>query len=177
MGFGVGSLFSVLLGGAWLVKETVGEIKEHSGDEVRRRLISSYIDENTDLELEDRLRKDIENPDKYDEIWARIEGYKRDNPTILWSKIHKTTGTKCYAGFSLLNCRSFDIADIGERRIPFRDAKGSLYGRNQMEERQLHDNREIALSLLIWTYGKETRDSARNNAERIYPIAPSKRKW
>ena len=177
MSFGVGDLFGILAGGAFVTKEAIKEIGERAESEGRTKLIQAYISESTDIELEKKLKMDIEDPKKYAEVWERIESYKRDNPTTAWCKTHKATGKKCYPGFSLIYCRSFDVADIGKRRIPFRDAKGGLFGRNQTEEAQLHDNREIALSLLMWTYGKETVNSARKNAENIYPITPSKHQW
>jgi len=178
MAFGVDDLFSIVAGSAWLTKEGASAIGEQAQDKARDELIRDYILRNTDDALEAKLRKDIEDPDKFDEIWQRIEQFKRDNPTKLWKKIHKETRTPCYAGFSLVNVRTFSVNDIGQKRLPFRDAKGGLYGRNLTEESQLRDNREIALSLLIWTYGKETRESAQQNAQRVYPIQKSKgRNW
>ena len=178
MGFGVGDLFGIFAGGAWLAKENIASIGEQSVDKTRSELIQAYILENTDSALEEKLRKDIEDPDKYDEIWQRIERFKRDNPTMLWKKLHQKTGTICYAGFSLLNVRTYGVEDIGKKRLPFRDSTGSMYGKSYAEEARLRDNREIALSLLIWTYGKETKTSAVQNAERIYPLPRGKiRNW
>ena len=68
---GIGDLFSIFAGGAWLATETAKEIGERAVGEERSRLIKAYIAEHTDPELEQRMMEDVKNPDMYDAVWER----------------------------------------------------------------------------------------------------------
>lgn len=83
---GIGDLFSIFAGGAWLATETAKEIGERAVGEERSRLIKAYIAEHTDPELEQRMMEDVKNPDMYDAVWERIESFKRDNPVSAMRK-------------------------------------------------------------------------------------------
>ena len=154
---GVGDLFTILAGGAWLTKEAVNEIGERADDQTRDALIKKYIAEHTDPALERRLWEDVENPVMYDELWRRIETFKRDNPVYCNEDIIKNT-KKDYTGIKEIVYSPW--YDVGKRRPLFRDANpsGLVY-------------------LLMQTYGKMKLSHAREEAERLYPIPKSKRSW
>ena len=82
----------------------------------------------TDFVLERQLILDIENQKKYDEIWTRIELYKRNRGhySLIYDKLWETVGKQR---------RRF----CSERGTPIREYEG---------------NREFGLKLLMMTYDK-----------------------
>ena len=170
MGFGVGDLFSILAGGAWLAKDAVCESLERDRNNRQYRLCKTYVDKHTDPELEKKLKKDIEDPKKYNQIWERIEKYQRDNPLCPWNRCYEDAPRESYVWFFA----DFKQSDIGKKRLPVRNEKGSLYGRNSAEGDWLFRNQEFTLSLLMWTYGKESSRNAINNACNVVYASPEK---
>jgi len=163
MSFGIGDLFSILSGGAWLAKEAAKEAAEKKDDitcaERRRR----FIAEHTDLELEEKLKKEIEDPREYESVWQRIEAFKREN--CEFCDMHSNEHER------------FGWAQVGTQRLAFRDKKGGLYGKSLYEETQLKGNRNIALYLLMQTYGKMKLSHAEAVAGRMFPLKESNRSW
>ena len=172
---GIGDLFSIFAGGAWLATETAKEIGERAVGEERSRLIKAYIAEHTDPKLEQRMMEDVKNPDMYNTVWERIESFKRDNPVFCDEEakkflIKRHDGTYDYASI-------FGWQDVGKRRLMFRTANGCLYGKSQYEDMELDGNRNIAVMLLMQTYGKMKLSHARATASELYPAQKSKRHW
>lgn len=161
MSFGVGDLFGILAGAAFVAREVGIEISERAEGEVRSKLIKEFVAEHTDVELEHKLIADVENPYKYDEVWNRLEEFKRNNP--IFCKKH----TSQYDRFGWEN--------VGKARLRFRDSNGTLIGKNQNEELALKGNRNIAVYLLMQTYGKMTENSALEAAREKFPLKPTKR--
>ena len=124
-----------------------------------------YIELWTDPELEARLEADIENPDKYDEIWDRLEEFKRTRGTQLVCEEldEKPLVLDGYAIYS-----SLWIKVVGVERRPFRDTNGNLEGRNKNEEKMLDLYRYSALLCLMHTYNKKTMTQARKEAEHFF---------
>ena len=58
MAFGIGDLFGILGSGAWLAKEGVREISERTDNRNNKELIDAFVAEHTDLELEEKLKKE-----------------------------------------------------------------------------------------------------------------------
>lgn len=172
---GIGDLFSIFAGGAWLATETAKEIGERAVGEKRSRLIKAYIAEHTDPELEQRMMEDVKNPDMYDAVWERIESFKRDNPVFCDEEAKKSL-IKKYDGTYGYTSR-FGWQNVGEERLPFRTANGSLYGKSQYQDLELDGNRNIAVMLLMQTYGKMKLSHAKTTAEKLYPIPKTNRNW
>jgi hypothetical protein len=174
MGFRIGDLFGMIGGGAWLLKESVNAIGEHAGDRTRHALIEAYFAEHTDPILEERVNAEIENPACREAIWRRLEEYKRDNP--VWCKRHEKRGWRDkYTGRWV--SPPFGWQSIGVERIPFRDEKGRLYGKNQYEAMVLRGNRNRVLNLLMHTHGKMSMTEARYSADEKFPMPKSTRSW
>ena len=156
-------LFGLLAGGAMIAKDSIDAARENVRSMEIAEARKEYVKAHTDSELEERLMHDVENPEKYEDLWERIESFKRDNP-VFCSK-HASR----YERFGWNN--------VGHERLMFRSAKGGLYGKTQYESMLLDGNRNIAVYLLMQTYGKMKKSHAQAEAERIYPIIPSKRRW
>ena len=161
MGFSVGDLFGILAGGAFVAREACIEIGEKAEGEERAKQIKVFIAEHTDAELEQRLTADVENPSMYEEVWKRLEEFKRDNP--VFCKQHTSQYDR------------FGWANVGKERLNFRSEKGSLIGSSQNEELILKSNRNVAVYLLMQTYGKMTVNAALEAAREKYPLKPTKR--
>lgn len=71
MSFGVGDLFGILGGGAFVTREACIEIGERAEGEERAKLIKAFITEHTDAELEKKLTADVENPSTYNDVWEK----------------------------------------------------------------------------------------------------------
>ena len=71
----------------------------------------------------------------------------------------------------------FGWQNVGEERLPFRTTNGSLYGKSQYQDLELDGNRNIAVMLLMQTYGKMKLSHAKTTAEKLYPIPKSNRNW
>ena len=174
MGFSIGDLFSMIGGGAWLLKESANAIGECADDSVRSALIEAYIAEHTDPILEERLRAEIEDPACCQVIWQRLEEYKRDNP--VWCRQHEEQSWRGQHTKKMYS-PAFGWQSIGVERIPFRDEQGKLHGKNQTEEKILACNRNRVLALLMHTYGKMTIAEARYYVEEKFPTPKSTRSW
>ena len=143
MPFGIGDLLSILGGAGFLAKKTVEEHKEREAALTKNDLIQKFVQKYTDPALEERLRKDIQNPEKYDEIWERIESYKaRKGGWYVWKREHPAW------------------QDVGHNRLPFRTASGELHAPTQYEDDVLQGNRNKALFMLMHTHGKMTVNDA-----------------
>lgn len=174
MAFGIGDLFGILGGGAWLAKEGVREISERTDNRNNKELIDAFVAEHTDLELEEKLKKDLLNPALHDSIWAALESYKRDNP--VWCKQHEKSGW--YGEYTQqFHEPNFGWQDIGNKRVPLLDAKGTVRGKNAQEEGQLAANRNLVLQMLMEMNGKMRHDIALLEARRKYPLPKSNRSW
>ena len=149
MSFGIGDLLSILTGAGFLAKEGVKASRERSDALNRNELIRQFVQKYTDPELEERLWQDILNPDKYDEIWDRIEMYKARNGG--W-----------YQWYSDYPCWQA----VGTKRLPFRTKIGELHAKVQYDEAVLDGNRKTALFMLMHTYGKMTVNNATTSARR-----------
>lgn len=79
------------------------------------------------------------------------------------SLIKKYDGTYGYTS-------RFGWQNVGEERLPFRTANGSLYGKSQYQDLELDGNRNIAVMLLMQTYGKMKLSHAKTTAEKLYPF-------
>ena len=160
MAFGIGDLFGIFGGGAWLIKEGVREIGEQAENRTVNELINSFVAENTDLELEKKLTQELLNPASHQDIWEALERYKLENP--VWCRQHET---------------NFGWQDIGRKRVPLLDENGTVRGRNAQEESQLAANRNLVLQMLLEMRGKMRYDIALIEARKKYPLPKSKRSW
>ena len=143
MPFGIGDLLSIFGGAGFVAKKAVEEHKERDAALTKNDLIQKFVQKYTDPALEDRLRQDIQNPEKYDEIWDRIEAYKaRKGGWYLGKREHPAW------------------QDVGHNRLPFRTASGELHAPTQYEDDVLQGNRNKALFMLMHTYGKMTVNDA-----------------
>ncbi len=174
MPFGIGDLFGILGGGAWLAKEGVKEISEQAENRDRNALIDAYVAEHTDPALEEKLKKDLLDPALHDGIWKALESYKLDHPA--WCREHEKTGW--YGAYTRKFYEpNFGWQDIGLKRVPLLDAKGSVRGRNAQEEERLAANRSLVLQMLLEMHGKMRHDIALLEARKKYPLPKSKRSW
>ena len=153
MAFGIGDLFGIFGGGAWLIKEGVREIGEQAENRTVNELINSFVAENTDLEL---------------------ERYKLENP--VWCRQHEKSGW--YGEYTQqFHEPNFGWQDIGRKRVPLLDENGTVRGRNAQEESQLAANRNLVLQMLLEMRGKMRYDIALIEARKKYPLPKSKRSW
>ena len=119
--------------------------------------------------------EDVKNPDMYDAVWERIESFKRNNPVFCDEEAKKSL-IKKYDGTYDYTSR-FGWQNVGKERLPFRTANGSLYGKSQYQDLELDGNRNIAVMLLMQTYGKMKLSHAKTTAKKLYPIPKSNRNW
>lgn len=174
MAFGIGDLFALLGGGAWLAKEGVCEICEQTNNRNTKELIDAFIAENTDLELETKLNEELMNPVYHGSIWAALEKHKRENP--VWCKQHEKSGW--YGEYTKKFYEpNFGWQDIGHKRIPLLDEAGTAHGKNMQEEMQLSANRNLVLQMLMEMHGKMRYDVALLEARKKYPLPKSNRSW
>ena len=147
MSFGIGDLLSILTGAGFLAKEGAKASRERSDALNRNELICQFIQKYTDRELEEKLRQDILDPAKDDEIWERIESYKvKKGKWYRWNSDHPAW------------------QEVGLERKPFRTESGNIHARTQYEDTMLNDNRKHALFMLMHTYGKMTVQNATQEA-------------
>lgn len=143
MPFGIGDLLSIFGGAGVVAKKAVTEHKEREAALTKADLIQKFVQKYSDPALEERLRQDIQNPEKYNEIWERIESYKtRKGGWYRWNHEHPAW------------------QDVGQTRLPFRTASGELHASTQYEDAVLEGNRNKALLMLMHTYGKMTVNDA-----------------
>lgn len=143
MAFGIDDLLYIFAGTGFLFNRAAKEKKEKRQSLTRNDLIQQFVQKYTDPDLEERLRLEILDPGKYEEIWERIESYKsKKGGWYLWKRDHPAW------------------QEVGERRLPFRTEDGLLYPKNQYETSVLSGNRNKALFMLMHTYGKMTVDDA-----------------
>lgn len=169
---GVLELYEILFGGAWVTKELFKEAGERGVEKRRSELIKQYVAEHTDLELEERLMREVESPSKYNEVWERIENFKRENPVYCKREADKSWKKKYDGTYGYFS--RFGWQDVGYSRLEFRTSKGSLYGKTQREDILLEGNRNIAVYLLMQTYGKMKLSHAKTQAENMYRPQRSK---
>lgn len=150
--FGVGDLLLILLGGGTLAtksfKESEAKMDQHVKEELEQRFIERY----TDPELEKKIEQDILNPDKYEEIWDRIERYKKENGAI-----YLEDAKNPYSPWNQYACI---------KRVPFRDSNGSIKGKNRTESDLLEHYRSAAVVMLMHTHGKMSTHNAQKVAMR-----------
>lgn len=174
MAFGIGDLFGIFGGGAWLAKESVREICEQADNRTNKELIDAFVAEHTSLELEQRLKDELLDPDSHENVWKRLEVYKRENP-MLCKKHEKSRWRGQYT--QQFYQPNFGWQDIGQRRIPLLDKKDAVRGKNIQEESQLAANRNLVLHMLMEVHGKMRHDIAPLEARKKYPLPKSKRSW
>jgi len=145
------SLGWITAGFAYLFGSSIKETCKDVGIAQKRKLKEEYIALNSDRELEARLGKEILMPSKYNEIWERIERYKRD-------------------GGSFYVLRSYDYFkksewdDVGKSRLPMFNHRGELLKNCGTI------NADRILQLLINTYGKMTVGQAGGEAYTYYGL-------
>lgn len=143
MSFKIGDLLSIFGGAGFLLTQASKEYKEKQRELTRNELICQFVQKYTDPVLEEKLKQDILNPEKYDEIWYRIESYKaRDGWWYNWNRHHPAWQS------------------VGRERLRFRTESGLAHPKNQYEDTLLHGNRNKALFMLMHTYGKMTVNEA-----------------
>lgn len=143
MPFGIGDLLSIFGGAGFLAKKAVEERKERETALTRNELIQKFVQKYSDPVLEEKLRQEIQNPEKYNEIWERIESYKaRKGGWYRWNREHPAW------------------QEVGQCRLPFRTETGNLHASTQYENDVLEGNRNKALLMLMHTYGKMTVNDA-----------------
>ena len=143
MSFGIGDLLSIFAGAGFLANKAAKEHKEKQQALTRNDLIQRFVQKYTDPVLEEKLRQDILDPAKYDEIWERIESYKaRNGGWYSWRRDHPAWQA------------------VSQERLPFRTESGAVHAKNQYEDSVLSDNRNKALFMLMHTYGKMTVNDA-----------------
>ena len=65
-----------------IAKDSIDAARENVRSMEIAEARKEYVKAHTDSELEERLMHDVENPEKYEELWERIESFKRDNPVF-----------------------------------------------------------------------------------------------
>jgi hypothetical protein len=101
-----------------------------------------------DQELERKLWRDVCDQDKLDEVWNRIEQFKRDNPVI---------------------CAQDDTNHwgyVGKHRFRTTYARGERHAKKRDEE--LRIARSMTVDLLAMTYGKHSQSQASIISSRGY---------
>jgi hypothetical protein len=137
----LGELFWAVAGGIYLVGHSIkGDISKLNEAE-QDKIIMDYMRTHTDMELEKRLRIEVGTPSIYNEIWERIEDYKRND-----------------GAFTKLGGSSDDLwASVCESRLPLFDNKGRIPKRTMIEY-----NHGSVLRLLMHTYNKRVGGEAYN---------------
>lgn len=100
------------------------------------------------------MTKDVENPAKYEEIWRRIEEFKRDNPAWCFINIRESTREKYMEPGVTISSPWYNI--VGKFRPDFFAPFGGIYGKTQRQTDYLESNRKLAVTLLMQTYWKKT---------------------
>lgn len=151
---GILDLFTMIAGGAWLTKETIRETADRGEEKFRDGWIKRYVENNTDIELEQELLKKINTSSA--EVWTRLETFKRDNP--VWCKAHE-------------NKPEYDVY--------FKKYNEAVPGWQDVGvTRDLGPGNEpVVLKMAMETYGKMPARVAQYQAEKAYPEIQSKRKW
>ena len=171
MPFGVGDLFGIFGGAAWLAKEGIQEMCESVDNATNAELVEKFVQEHSDPELEEKYAQEILIPSNHEGFWRRIETYKRENP--VWCRLEdKKWSRRCgkYKGYGWW--------DVGKKRLQITDAKGRLYGKTKYERDILGSNRNDVITLLIETHGKMSSGTAWLEATKFkYPLKKSKRSW
>lgn len=139
---------STIGAGAFVAKEVGSSIKSQVNFEVREQYRKKFFDEWVDEKLEAKLRDDLSKPSKYDEIWERIEKYKRDDGEVYLMR--KLFGEK--AG------RRYFWGEVGEKRLRIRNANGKYP--TGYTAKVYNENFWKTMSLLMNTYEKLTSDDA-----------------
>ena len=162
----IGSFFTILAAGGWILKESYKELSAGVEADSRDRLMKKFVEEHTDLELESRLLNDIENPEKYNEVWSRIERFKRDNPFLIEREIRRIRGDKGDRLHGYVPRSEWEY--VGSTRLPFRTPSGALRCKGLERSMTLEHNRIIALWFLMISYGKLSSGRAEQIARNIY---------
>ncbi len=152
---GVLGLFTMLAGGAWLTKETIRETGERGVEKYRTDMVRKYVAEHTDLKLEQEWAQKIDDPDCFEEVWTRLESFKRDNP--VWCEQHSNKPRYSEYLQKMIE-PSFGWQSIGKLR--FKKIPDEL--------------RSVILNMLMQTHGKNTANAARQLASLEYPTPESK---
>lgn len=92
---GILDLFTMIAGGTWLTKEAIHETADRGEEKFRDDWIKKYVENNTDIELEQELLKKINTSSA--EVWTRLETFKRDNP--VWCKAHENKPEEAVPGW------------------------------------------------------------------------------
>lgn len=147
----LGDLFTMLAGGTYVAKKCFDEINENGKCIDAKLAMDKFIKEHTDFELEKKLKQDIENPNKFNEIYERLEEYKNNNG-------------RYYLGFQYI----WDFRLSNNTRLRLTDRDGGLYGRTKKEADELYENRWVVLEMLMHTYEKMTYNQASWIASGVY---------
>lgn len=148
--FGVGDLFMILLGGGALASKSIKSKEAQFDSCVKQELEEHFVKRYTDSELEERVTLDVLDPEKYDDIWNRIEKYKNENGIV-----YLEDSKNPYSPWNQYACI---------KRVPFRDSRGSLQGKNRAESDLLEHYRSAAIAMLMHTYGKMSTHNAQQVA-------------
>lgn len=168
MAFGVDDLMWILGGVSYKAIDATKKLASEEKSRTKSEFIQTYILENTDSSLEKRVGEDVSDPQKYEEMWRRIEQFQRDNPVSGWCRRYKGSSIIYTPQFPSSIPHNFSLADVGKKRLYFwSKAKNKRAYQSEMEN-IFYDYQEIAIALLMWTYGKESKGSARKNAMMIY---------
>lgn len=160
----------LIAGPAVLLKESVTTTANRAEGQYICSLEEEFEKEFTDYELEEQTRKGLDGVTSkqgyalWKKMWDQIETYQRDNPVIAWKRCYK--GHEVTPKINRFLCGGGGY--VGKERLPFWDSKGRYRGSSSYGDNELHDNREYAISLFVWTHGKMTAYSASHNAKRIY---------
>lgn len=82
---GKASFFGCLLGPAWLIKEGIRSEIECARNSSKAEMVKAFVKENTDEALELEFVRKIIDKKEFDNIWATLEIFKRNNP--IWCKM------------------------------------------------------------------------------------------
>lgn len=168
MAFGVDDLLWLLGGISYKAIDGTKKVVSEEKSKTVSEFIQKYIEDSTDAELERSLGSDVSNPQKYEEIWSKIERFHRDNPVSGWCRRYKESAIIYTPQFTTNIPHNFSLDDIGKRRLYFWSSAEHKRENKLEMENIFYDYQEIAITLLMWIYGKETRSSARKNAMIIY---------
>lgn len=147
---GILDLFTMIGGGAWLTKEAIRETADRGEEKHKCNLAKRYMEENTDIELEQEFARLLDRDyASHDEIWTRLEEFKRDNP--VWCEQHSQKPYYCTYTQKFVE-PSLNWYHVGRKR--------QIVGNGV--------NRGTVLSMLMATCGKRTVDAARHDTFDLY---------
>ena len=165
---GVFALYFIIFTIGYVVYDQCLHFKEHKENIERSQKIEQYVKEHTDPELESRCRAalidQISYEARYDDIYERIEKYKKEN------------------GELYLRFQDGIWRDVGYKRIDlwpggkFTPGGVSKDPNDLLYRKVMYNNMTILVTLWLNTYDVMSEVQALKEAEKLYPMPQAKAK-